>query len=272
MGAPGHSDILDALVDALAPLALAIWEGGSAANGRSDDLSDVDLLVLVEDDRVEEAFEAAHRALSGLGTLDPPYRLPEPTWHGHSQCFHHIIGTPPTLLVDLVVMREGVEERFLDPERHGFGVVHLDRGGYTQRPPFGAAKLHERMAAARSEIASRARMFGAFVGKELARGRVVDAMSFYHSLTLRPLVTALGMLHRPLRYDFGRYVLEDFPEEVSERLASLFYVSSPEELSTKQAEAHAWLLELLDAELLPVEELEALSEAVRSGRGLYEKD
>ncbi len=260
---PTHSDILAALLAALADASLAIWEGGSAANGRSDELSDVDLHVIVADEHVEEAFCVAQAALEVLGTLDTPYRLSEPTWHGHSQCFHHIEGTPPTLLVDLVVMRESAPDHFLDPERHGHGVVHLDRGGYTRAPVFDAAAHRERMVAAREDIASRARMFGAFVDKELRRGRTIDAISFYHSLTLRPLLMALGMIHRPLTFDFGRYAHEDLPEEVLSRLAPLYYVADPAELALKQAQAHAWLLELLGSELLGEDALRTLSEQVR---------
>ena len=45
---------------------LGIWEGGSAATGFLDDLSDLDLGFVVEDERVEETFtlfEGLHRAL-----------------------------------------------------------------------------------------------------------------------------------------------------------------------------------------------------------------
>lgn len=46
-------------------------------------------------------------------------------------------------------------------------------------------------------------LFQPLVVKDIARSRLIDAVSFYHGLTLRPLVTLLGLRHRPLRFDFG---------------------------------------------------------------------
>src|SRR5262245_51710094 len=70
----------------------AAWLGGSDASGRADALSDVDLVLLVEDDAVERAFAATEEALREIASVARSLRLPEPTWHGHAQAFYQLDG------------------------------------------------------------------------------------------------------------------------------------------------------------------------------------
>src|SRR5215210_3380042 len=113
--------IQQALREALEPLdyVYAMWEGGSAATGRSDEWSDIDLQVDAEDDRTEDVFATAEDVLRKLSPIDLVYRLPEPTWHGHSQRLYRLRDASPFLMVDFVVMRHSSKEKFLQPEIHG---------------------------------------------------------------------------------------------------------------------------------------------------------
>ncbi|MBL8045934.1 MAG: nucleotidyltransferase domain-containing protein [Anaerolineales bacterium] len=64
--------ILHTLQTALEPhnYVYAMWEGGSAAFGRADEWSDVDVQIVVEDERVSEAFAAAEAALLSLSPFE----------------------------------------------------------------------------------------------------------------------------------------------------------------------------------------------------------
>ena len=78
------------------PRVLAAWEGGSAATGRVDALSDLDLVLLVEPADVEAAFAMVEAWLAPLTAIDTAFRLPEPTWHGHAQSFLRLAEASPS--------------------------------------------------------------------------------------------------------------------------------------------------------------------------------
>ena len=57
--------ILEKLITTLEPLnfALALWQGGSAASGYTDEWSDIDIHVIVQGDSVEETFDIVEQIL-----------------------------------------------------------------------------------------------------------------------------------------------------------------------------------------------------------------
>ena len=174
---------------AAVPWLLAAWEGGSAAFGRADDLSDIDLVL---------------------------------------------------------VAREGAKGLFLEPERHGAARFLFDRAGIERplplEPGSTAAENRERAAS----IRARHRVLGNLPGKELRRGRTIDALAFYQSITLRHLVELLRIRHDPFRAAFGlRYLGHDLPGAVRRRLEPLIFVGSATELAERLAGADAWIEELL---------------------------
>ena len=235
--------ILAALHTALGaePRALALWEGGSTAFGRADDLSDLDLHVLVEDDDVEAVLAVVEGALTALSPLSAAHRLPEPTWHGHTQVLYLLRDASPHWMVDLVVMRRSAPERFLEPERHGHHLVLFDRTGEIVPVPLDRAAHAARMADRPAEITATSPMYRSLVRKEIERGDPLAAISFYQALTLRPLLEVIRMLHCPDRYDYGaKYSRFDLPSEVVARLEHLWYVGAGDDLPERQAAAEAW--------------------------------
>lgn len=204
---------------------LAIWEGGSAANKRSDAFSDLDLVVVAEHGRVEEVFRTAEKTLAALRPLRHVWRVPTPTWHGHEQCFYKLDDADPYFFIDLVVMTPDAKQKFLEPERHGTPVMHLDRIGFIDQGTATAdtEEFRERRRARRRALADAFPFYLMLVRKEIQRGRAIDAMAFYRHLQ-NTLIELLGMKYRPLRYDFGlRYTENDFPPDETALLRRLLY-------------------------------------------------
>ncbi|MCC7020099.1 MAG: hypothetical protein IT332_10115 [Ardenticatenales bacterium] len=260
--------VVDAVRDR--PDVLAAWEGGSAAWGRADRWSDADVQLLAADDEpatIDAIFEAVERALaSGGGGITHRFHVPEPAWHGHAQRFYRVAAAGPFVMLDLVVVRPGVPERFLAPEQHGHARVLFDRGApgapHTAPPPFDTTAHRARMRRAYDDAVARFDLFQPLVVKDIARGRLIDAVSFFHGLTLRPLVTLLGLRHRPLRFDFGnRYLHADLPPADAARLADLFCVRDLTDLADKHNAACRWF-HALAREL----DVEGMSFEVREGR------
>lgn len=236
-----RKQLVTALQSALEPhsWAIAAWLGGSDANGRTDRWSDIDLVVLVEDAHVEDAFTACKSAILTIAPIELELRLPMPTWHGHDQVFWQQSGIPDWLMIDLVVMkRSATVSRFLEVERHGTAQVLFDREGVVRPAPFDRrsheSKVRERLEA----MVPRFRLLQHLVRKAVWRGDPSEAADKYLTFTLKPLVELMRIRHCPDRYDFGmRYLRDDLPEAVWREIESLALPGSLDAVLANQSRA-----------------------------------
>jgi hypothetical protein len=242
--------IVEALRGAFEPLewAHAAWLGGSDATGRTDAWSDVDFVVLVDDERVEEAFRIAAQTLKQLSGLAHRYRIPSPTWHGHEQEFFQVEGADPCHFVDFVPMARSSRDRLLEPERHGEQHVLFDPAGLIRPAPFDRAahlaKMEERLATLRERFP----LFQGLVTKAVRRGAVPDAVATYYQMTLRPLVEILRMRHAPERFDFGlRYLDRDLPPDLRCEIERISLAGTLCEVESHRCRAQALFEETLAA-------------------------
>ncbi len=151
-------------------------------------------------------------------------------------------------MVDLVVLRRSVPERFLERERHGDPVICFDRTGGIGAGPLDrrafAAGAERRLEALRQEFA----LFQGFVRAEVARADAMAALGAYRAHTLRPLLEVVRLRHCPERYDYGpKYSRHDLPPEVVARLERLSCVPDIGGIPERQAEAEAWFTEAVAA-------------------------
>lgn len=246
-----REDILAALVAALEPqdYALAMWEGGAAGFGRVDQWSDADVQVIVKDGTVEQAFDAIEKAMRSLTEIDYRYRLPEPTWHGHSQCFYRFKDASPYLMLDLVFMQQSsTADRFAQFRTHGQPVICFDKASLIQEEPLDLPAMLEKMRATVESARMRFDLFWILTTKEIQRGNSIEAVSFYHSYVLRPLLEMLRITHCPQRYFYGsRYAHYDLPKAVADRLAGLYFAADLAELQANFEQARAWFYQVADA-------------------------
>jgi predicted nucleotidyltransferase len=229
---------LRAALEAL-PAVDAVWEGGSAAFGRDDEWSDVDVVAVVADDAVDSTFAAVEAALDAIGPRELTHHMSGTA--GYAQRFYRLHGAGEFLVVDLALMRRSDPLLFREVEIHGHGLTWFDRRGVLVEAHLDA---EADAAAARARIAplgSTFSMFQHLVKKDLARGRHADAMAFFQGYTWRPLIEALRLLHAPHTRVFGpRYLQRDLPAATAEAAAALTYAASPEALAAHQARAAAW--------------------------------
>lgn len=245
--------IIETIVAVLEPLdfVLALWQGGSAAHGYTDEWSDIDIEVIVENNSVEETFNIVEKSLKTISEISFKYRIPEPTWHGHSQCFYQLKEVSPFLAIDFAVIKRSSPIDFLEVERHGNPVVAFDKANLVI--PINLS-LSEHFSKMKQRLDTLKIMFyfrQTFVKKEINRGHFAEAIVRYHNYTLNPLVELLGMIYRPYRYDFMllKYFNRDFPSEVVARVEPLYCVVDLADLAEKQQCA-----ELIFAETLPLAE------------------
>lgn len=217
---------------------LALWEAGSRAMGRADDQSDLDLMAIVADGQVAAIHERVGAALRRLAPIEIEWVVPQPAWHGHWQTFYRLEGTNPLLLIDICLMERKSKNWFLEPEIHGSPAVLFDKEGLVPQPPSDAAVFAERLAKRLPLLDVPLELFHRFVEKELQRGRVVDALSYYQGIVVPRLVEALRMRYSPWRFNFGlRYLNDDLPADLYAQVRDLVYVAGPEELADKKERA-----------------------------------
>ncbi len=241
--------IMRALTEALEPLPWvdALWEGGSAAFGRADALSDVDVYAVVVDDRLADAFRVIEDALRRLSPIRRRYEPAWPPESGTAQAFYRLERASEYLLVDLAVFKRSAADKYLELELHGRAVFAFNKGGAVAVPSLDrdafVAKLLER----RDRLRARVELFGPFVAKELLRGNGLGALEAYQRVVLDSLGQVLWMRYHPAHYAFGlRYAFYEWPREAVSRLERLSCVTGRNELEGKCLEAVAWFRETAD--------------------------
>jgi len=243
-----REQVLSSLRAALEPLPYthAMWEGGAVSWGRVDAWSDIDLMLDVDDERVEEALAQIDRVLESVSPVDLKCRMPDDAAGNYIQAFYRLRDASPYLLVDAAVLRHGATSKFLEPEVHGLPIFYFDKSGVSQLPHFDlAAWQTSHLGDWLTNVRTRFEIFQVMVLKELNRANLVEAVGYYHAYTLRPLLNVLNMRYRPARHNFStRYVYCELPPEVMARLEPLFLPASLADLRVKQAEAQEWFCQV----------------------------
>jgi len=223
----------------------AAWEGGSAAFGSDDELSDVDAVAVVADDGVEATFARVETALHALSPVTLRHDVAGTA--GFAQKFYRLRDAGEFLVVDLVLIRRSDPLLFREVELHGRGETWFDRRGILREVHLDA---EADMAQARARIPALATAFAMFqhlVTKERLRHHAVDALAFYHAMTLRPLAEALRLLHCPERRVFGlRYLARDLPSDTGAAIEALAFVRDLDDLAAKHEEACRWFDRCID--------------------------
>jgi len=218
----------------------AAWEGGSAAFDAADELSDVDAVAVVaDDDAIDTTFAQVEAALHALSPLTLRHDVAATA--GYAQKFYRLRDAGEFLVVDFVLIRRSDPLLFREVELHGRGKTWFDRRGILVEARIDGANDMAQAQARVPALASAFAMFQHLVTKERRRGRAVDALVFYQSWTLRPLVEALRLLHCPQRRVFGlRYLARDLPAEACAEIEALAFVRDLDDLAVKHERARDW--------------------------------
>lgn len=244
-----RTKVIDHLIHALNPYTYiyAIWESGATAFNRVDSYSDINLSIQVAEDKVEEIIKLFEKKLTQLAPLETKYRLPEPTWHDNSQVLYKIGNTPKHLVLDVTFLVRDSVMRFLEKERHGNAKMYFDKLGGSDKTKLNKPRHKERVKKHFRYIAGTFPFFSILPEKELARGKNLEAIMNYNEFLIKPLIDLLRINYKPERFDFAHKGLEfDIPADDIQKLNSLCYVGSPDDLSAKIESAKKWMKKEID--------------------------
>ena len=244
--------IIEAVIARLLPVtaARACFEGGSAATGRLDAFSDIDLVIVAPLSSADAAFDAVESAL-WPHSIAHTWRVDPPSFPQTAQRFYFLADAPRFFAVDCVVASESGVEAFLERERHGDPLVYFDRTAKIRARAVDRTALSERRMKRWGQLRGSVPVIAMLVDKELARGRPLEALGFYQGL-LRALLEVLGIEHRPDRFDFNwRYVETQFPEDARALLARYAFVADEQALRERAPQLAEELRRRLSGEAPP---------------------
>lgn len=233
------------------PDVLVVRVGGSAATGGYDEWSDLDVDVLVTPGTHDATYERLMARIHEDFDVDHVWELPREVWPDGRQCFVHHQHRPgllqePTRIVDLHLSSLSDGHRHVDVRRHGTPIVVHDPEGLVVLRHDDPAAMQGAIDAALDQVRQRRGTGEWLVNRALARGHDAEAVDLYLRFALGPLVRLLRVEHCPWRHDYGlRYLGEDLPADVADRLAALVPGAAGTDLRTQSGQCFAWLDEQL---------------------------
>ena len=230
---------------------IAAWEGGSIATGFDDDYSDLDLGVMATDGNTENVFVIIDKFLEEHYGISHSIRMPEPTWHGMSQCFYFINGAPEFYYIDLGVMHESIPDKFMEEPRHGTAIVWFDKKGVVQAEALKDENYREKRIAMYKRIALHMPLIRVEFFKNAKRGRLLEAYDGYSQM-MTVMIGLMNLKYRPEKFDFrSRYIYRDYPADEVSVISSLVLPQNFETLKLNGIYIEKRIKELLQ-ELKPI--------------------
>jgi hypothetical protein len=242
-----RAQISSAISDALKPLptVFAGWEGGSAAFSALDRYSDIDLTFLVDD---EVPFEVLYASLEPALNAVSPITVSHPVTLGR---YYKVKDGGEFLFIDIVFLRAGEPDHYLEVERHGQIIPLFDKGDWLRARPLDSEALAAKRDNRLRELQTWFPVSQSFVSKAILRGQHAEAVTAFWAYTVRPLAELLRMRYCPMRWDFGmRYLDRDLPPAAYNQIRDLVFVRDLADLEAKLVGAAAWgnaLLRELDS-------------------------
>lgn len=212
---------------------IAVFEGGSAATGFVDEVSDLDISIVCEDNAVELVFQRLGAHLDQLFGILHHYRTPEPAWHGFSQTFYQIKQVPPLFYLDVAVIKRTIKDKLMEKDRHGTAPIWFQKEPIYDNTPSTPEVVLQRgmkffLMATQVDF-----LLILEIQKSIVRHQWIQAFSNYYGFIARNIAILLNLTYRPEKVDFGlRYAARDYPLDQVQLIEKALKVSSIEELDT----------------------------------------
>lgn len=211
------------------PEILAVWEGGAIATGYLDEYSDLDLSIIIAEGNSSNIFAMLDKYFEKQYGILRRTRMPEPCWHGFSQCFYLLKDMPALFYCDIVVIKKDNPDKFTEPDRHGKVVIWFDKEGICITEETSPEVAIKRSGYFYNMATSTDWISIIEIKKALGRNNWLAAQRNYLQFINRHLAPLLNLEYRPSRVDFGmRYAERDYPQELVKRLDYLTRISSLE--------------------------------------------
>jgi predicted nucleotidyltransferase len=221
----------------------ALWLEGSDGTGSSDQFSDLDINVDVEDGQELVMLEKIQAMLRTLAPLDIVSDISKPNEDLWFQVFH-LQGTSKHLLIDVVIQRHSRQFSFSRDNAAETPIVLFDKTGVIQFHDTDKAALAKQLA---SEVAHYAAKIAqsSRVEKYIRRGQFLEALLYYQKYVLESVVGIARVIYTPFNTDYHLVrISKQMPAAVVSQLTNLYQISSLAEIETKLPKAITLFQEL----------------------------
>jgi len=220
------------------PAIFAFWLEGADAHNVVDEYSDMDVWLDVRDGYEKRTVKKIQAILSEISPIDFQHEInhPDPKIH---QTFFHLRGTSEFLIIDVCVQSHSRKFFYTKGNVDEKVKIIFEKGRVIKFRKLNKLKLKAQTRKREAELEKTFLFFQAWVGKGIKRGDFLEALKYYHSFVLDPLVELLRIRHEPTKRDFGlKHIKRDLPKRLVERVEDLYKIGSAKDILLKTAKAN----------------------------------
>ena len=176
--------------------------------------------------------------LSEIAPLDFEHEVNHP--HPHiRQVFFHLSRTSEFLIIDVCVQSNNRGAQLTTEHKDEVVKVLFDKKNVVQYSGLDQEKFRKSVQERVVELKKTLLFFQAWVKKGTERKNFLEALGYYHSFVLRPLVEILRIKYEPTKRVFYlKHIKRDLPEEAILQLEDFYKVNSVEEITKKTRRAN----------------------------------
>jgi hypothetical protein len=225
----------------------AMWECGASSFDRIDEWSDIDIIIDVEDDKILEVFNDIDKIVENISPVERSYGCPQSMSSGAYQKVYKLKNQSEFLLIEICAVKNSSNQKFLVEEIHSKAKIHFDKKNITSKTFLDKNQFNKKIKSRIYELENIFNIYQNLPRKEMNRGNSIEALAFYRSFSLYPLVELIRIKYDPYRYNFKtRYLYYNFPEDIVEKLEELFFISDSKDLKGKHEICIDWFNKLFD--------------------------
>ena len=115
-----RNEIITTLIAALKPLdcVYAMWQSDSAAFNRTDQWSDIDITIDVEDHMVKDVFKIIDKTLEKLSNIEYTHECELAISPGSHQKIYKLQKTSKFLIIEITAVKHSIDEKIFEKEIH----------------------------------------------------------------------------------------------------------------------------------------------------------
>ncbi|MFN5381598.1 MAG: hypothetical protein ACK5WS_03810 [Alphaproteobacteria bacterium] len=202
----------------------AIWLGGSDAFFRNDEFSDIDIRVLTTLKDTPAVFAAIDNVLN---KIDEIVEIHEPIISRYPNRYYKLKNASKYNIVDVVFAFDETLAELLDAKRMGEPIILVDKQDVI-KPHATSMELMDGFKSRLEDLKNQFRIGARLVvERAIKRQRFSEAVFFYNTRVMAPLVELLRNKYCPERQDFLlRYLQWDLPEDIAYAIDALHRISS----------------------------------------------
>ena len=225
----------------------ALWLEGSEAVNKTDQYSDLDIWLDVEDINIKQSIQIVEKTLNSISKIDFLYDMNHP----HSkieQVIYHLENTSEFLMLDIcwqLHSRDIGEFCYTENDSIENAKVIFDKDNIIRFSKIANSEYKQHIDKTINEASYRISQ-QVRVLKYVYRNQYLEALHAYNEYAINPLVKLLRAKYTPKYTDYNLlHISAHIPKKHYERLSYLCRISSIEDIENKIKEAAVWFAELL---------------------------